>query len=415
MPVDAATLRKTFVPEPYKIDSFADQQAAYLIEQVIALRPLLRSEMTAAEQQRSITAPVFEALDALGLWKMLVPRRWGGLGLSSTAMSQINFEIAKGDPAVAWVVQIINGTTWISSLTTDRLQAELFADGAPKICSSFAQPGNARPVEGGYIIDGTWSYNSGCRQASWGQYLVNITQPDGTVLPGNFAYVEMRDVEILDTWFCAGMQGTSSDSARIRELFVPEHRMVLVSKPFSFDLDTKKLVGEPCDYWPVFPLIRSAGLALLAGTAEAALELAFEGAKRKGVPNTSYVRQTDSPVIQRNLGEAAGKIRTAKILVETMTRTFDGYALKHEQPDGDVRARSKLDCSMTIELLVDAVNLIMNAAGSSAFMLSNPLQRFWRDLNVAARHAIYNSDAGFEIYGRSVLGVVPNIAPPNLI
>src|SRR5690606_2562453 len=99
---------------------FADHREQALLEQAIALRPLPRSG--AREAERNLADKVFRALCELDIWWLLLPRRWGGSGLSSAAFSRINREIARGDPSVAWVVQIINGTTWISSLTADALQ-----------------------------------------------------------------------------------------------------------------------------------------------------------------------------------------------------------------------------------------------------------------------------------------------------
>lgn len=395
--------------------AFADHLESELKERVIALRALLRSEAPLGERQRSMTDAVFKELRALNIFGMLAPRRWGGLGLSSSAMSRINREIAKGDPSVAWVVQIINGCTWIGSLTSDRLQEELFGNGLVQICSSFATSGTARPVDGGYIVNGLWSYNSGCRQSSWGQYLVNIEKPDGSSTPGHFVYLPTKDLEIVDTWFCAGLQGTSSDSVRATELFAPDHRMVLAEKSFGSERDTQKHAGEPSDYWPVIPLIRSAGLGLLLGAAAAALELVLESAGKRGIPSTSYKRQADAPVAQRDLGEAAAKIDAARMLVEDATGVLDSHALRREQPSLAARARTKSQAATVVKLLTEAVDSIMFCAGSSAFMLNNPLQRFWRDLNVGSRHAIYNPQVGYEIFGRTLLSVEPNITPDSAI
>src|SRR5271154_3615635 len=162
-----------------------------LIAAAREIQPLLRRNAPLGEAQRSMTHEVLQALEKLGMFSLLTPRRWGGRGLSSTSFSRVNREVAKGDPAVAWVVQIINGCTWIASLTSDRLPEEIFSHGAPRVCSSFAVAGPAKPAPGGYIVDGTWPYNSGCRQSSWGQYLVNLQRPDGTVALGNFVYIPM--------------------------------------------------------------------------------------------------------------------------------------------------------------------------------------------------------------------------------
>jgi 3-hydroxy-9,10-secoandrosta-1,3,5(10)-triene-9,17-dione monooxygenase len=395
--------------------AFATDAEEGLIAAVRQIQPLLRRNAPLGEAQRSMTDEVLHTLEKLGLWSLLLPRRWGGKGLSSAAFSRINREVAKGDPAVAWVVQIINGCTWIASMTSDRLQEELFSQGIPRFCSSFAVAGTAKPVSGGFVVDGTWPYNSGSRQSSWGQYLVNLHRPDGTIAPGNFVYIPMTEVEIKDTWYTVGMQGTSSDSAVGKNIFVPEHRFVSFDKSFGYREPGKKHVGAPSDNWQVFPLIRAAGLGQLVGAVEAALELALEGAQRKPVPNTTYTKQMNSPVIQRNLGEAAAKIDTAALLVDSLCDVQDQAALNSRQFTALERARQKAGCAMTIDLLSAALEKIMFVGGSSAFAHANEMQRFWRDYNTAARHAIYLPDFGYEVYGAMRLGINQTVVPPNLV
>src|ERR1700758_2526401 len=115
---------------------FRDDLVPGILEQVRALRPLLRKNAQAGEAQRTPTPEVIKAIDDLGIWWMLVPRRWGGLGLSATAMARINAELSKGDPSVAWVSQIINGTTWVGTLGSDALQQVLYGSGRSRICSA---------------------------------------------------------------------------------------------------------------------------------------------------------------------------------------------------------------------------------------------------------------------------------------
>jgi 3-hydroxy-9,10-secoandrosta-1,3,5(10)-triene-9,17-dione monooxygenase len=395
--------------------AFTSDVEEALIAAVRQIRPLLRRNAPIGETQRSMTDEVLRALEQLDMWSLITPRRWGGKGVSSAAFSRINREVAKGDPAVAWVVQIINGCTWIASLTSDRLQEEIFSQGAPRVCSSFAVAGTAKPAPGGFIVDGTWPYNSGCRQSSWGQYLVNLHREDGTITPGNFVYIPMTEVEIKDTWYTVGMQGTSSDSAVGKNIFVPEHRFVSSEKTFGYREPGKKHVGAPSDNWQVFPLIRAAGLGQLVGAVEAALELALEGAQRKPVPNTTYTKQMNSPVVQRNLGEAAAKIDTAALLVDSLCSVQDQAALTGRQFTPLERARQKAGCAITIDLLSTALDKIMFVGGSSAFAYANELQRFWRDFNTAARHAIYLPDFGYEVYGAMRLGINQTAVPPNLV
>jgi len=395
---------------------FAEGLEADLLERARSLVPLLRRNAPLGEEQRYPTDEVVAALDDLGTWATITPRRWGGLGLPSISLHRINRELAKGDPAVAWVHQLLNGCTWIASLTSDRLQEEIFTGSKPpRVCSSFAIPCRAEPVEGGYIVNGTWPYNSGSRQSVWGQYLVTVHHPDGRQVPGNFVYIPVSELEISNDWQCAGIQGSSSDSSTARNVFVPEHRFVPVDRTFGHREEGKRHVGEPCDNWQVIPLIRAAGIGLIVGTAEAALELALEGAGRRALAGTSYSKQKDSSVVQRNLGELSAKIAVARDLAEELCTIQDDAALTGKVFTQVERAQQKARASVIVEMLAAAMDKIMFVAGSSAFNRATPLERFWRDLNVASRHAIYIPDTGYEVLGRTLLGVEPNIIPPSAV
>jgi alkylation response protein AidB-like acyl-CoA dehydrogenase len=52
---------------------------------------------------------------------------------------------------------------------------------------------------------------------------------------------------------------------------------------------------------------------------------------------------------------------------------------------------------------VGAVELLLDAQGASAFALTNPVQRIWRDMSAAARHGLNLPGLKQEIYGRSLL------------
>jgi alkylation response protein AidB-like acyl-CoA dehydrogenase len=387
---------------------FRDELVPEILAKVRALRPLLRKNAAAGEAQRSPTDEVIEAIDELGIWWMIVPRRWGGLGLSSTAMAQINAELAKGDPSVAWVSQILNGTTWVGTLGSDALQEGLYGNGRPRICSAVTPPGTAQPVEGGYLVSGRWPYCSGSRQAKWAMMGVLRLNADGTKTPACLAYLPMSEVTIEDTWYSVGMQGTGSDTIVAKDVFVPNHMFVPIEKSFNQHEAGKRHLGEPADYYSLVTLVRSTGMGLVVGAAEAMLEIVLEGAKTRGVITTTYAKQTDSQVFLHDVGEAATKIRTARRLIEGTTRAIDAAALERRPLPPQVRSELKADSALANELIVAAAEQLMFLSGSSAFFLTNDLSRFWRDINVAARHVTNLPNIGYELHGRGLLGM-PNI------
>ena len=65
-----------------------------------------------------------------------------------------------------------------------------------------------------------------------------------------------------------------------------------------------------------------------------------------------------------------------------------------------------------IELVHGASESLMFQAGSSAFALDKPINRYWRDVSMAVRHIQNIPTIGYEIFGRNLAEAKP-ISPPG--
>jgi len=54
---------------------------------------------------------------------------------------------------------------------------------------------------------------------------------------------------------------------------------------------------------------------------------------------------------------------------------------------------------------------LLFAHGAGSFAETNPMQRWWRDSNTAARHAIILPTVGAELYGKALLNVENTVTP----
>ena len=394
---------------------FRDELEAPILERIRAIQPLLRQQAPLADQQRTMTEEVFRALDEIGVFHSALPVRLGGLGLSALSVGRISAEIAKGDPSAAWVVQIVNGTTWVTSLSSDEIQDVIYKDGPAKVCGAFNPPGTAVPVEGGFLVTGRWPYASGFRQASWGQWGIAVQNSDGTKTPGAFCYIPTREVTLEDTWFTTGLQGTGSDTGVVKDVFVPRHMVVFPDKSYNYVAPGKRNYGAPSDYFNQISFVHRTGAAQLVGMAEALLDLIQENAKNKGIVATMFSKQVESHVAVRDIGEAAIKIQTARMLVERACSELDAWALSKTTPAQLEKANNKACGSLAVQLLAETMDKLMFLGGSSAFQLNNPMSKYWRDFEVAARHIANIPNTGFEVFGREILGVTPNIVPSFMV
>jgi alkylation response protein AidB-like acyl-CoA dehydrogenase len=393
--------------------TFADKATAdAMVAKAKELRPLLMAEAPAGEAQRSPTKTVEKALFDNNILSALLPKRLGGVGLSFTDFCRMQIEIAKGDPSISWVVQIINGTSWVTSLAPDSVQDVVFADGPTTVCGAYMPPGKARKVDGGWIINGAWPYTSGSRQSKWAQQGVVLDGYEGPVVPGiSMCYIPFTDLTIKDAWFVTGMQGTGSDISVATDVFIPEGQMVLMDERAGQIDRTKRHFGAPSDLLPVVPVVRTTGIAQLIGAVEAMLEI-VTAESVKPVLTTLIGPRTGSGAYMRDLGEAAAMLDTAKLILFHLVGEFDQIGLTGTELAIADKARHRAQCAQMVKLVHSASESLMFQAGSSAFLLEKPISRYWKDVSMGLRHIQNIPTIGYEIYGRDIAGG-DMISPPG--
>jgi 3-hydroxy-9,10-secoandrosta-1,3,5(10)-triene-9,17-dione monooxygenase len=391
------------------VQFFGEERRDKLIADAKALRPLLERSAPSHEANGELLPEVIEALDAMGAFKMGAPCRLGGAGVSLTVMSDVVIEIAKGCPSSAWVVSIINSCVWVASQTPLPMQEALFADGVPKISQPQTVPGTAVVDGNSLIINGRWSYGSGSHHSDW--VLCRVATPDKVSF---IAAVPLGDLLIENSWKVAGMKGTGSDTLVAKDVRVPIERTCRFDEMAKIKDGSEGYLLEPTDRFGYIPFLRSKALGVLVGIAEGLLEVTLKVAD-KPLLTTSYTKKSDSGVFQAKIGEAAAKINAAKLVMYEGSRSNDLAALEGRPLDYGERSINRGNVGIAIDLLASAVDMLMTVSGSSAFSDSNPAQRYWRDFGISSRHIAFSVDASYEIYGRYILGVEPNISPLDYI
>src|ERR1700733_16118766 len=110
---------------------FGDERVEALVATAKSMHPYLLEMAPKHEQDRRLNAGVINKLLAADMFKVAVPRRWGGLCLSAQGMAQVAVELAKGCPSTGWIYCISNSASWVARLAPDAVQEDVFADGVP--------------------------------------------------------------------------------------------------------------------------------------------------------------------------------------------------------------------------------------------------------------------------------------------
>jgi alkylation response protein AidB-like acyl-CoA dehydrogenase len=381
---------------------------AALIESARALAPLLRARAQQTEQERQISAEVIELCRAAGFFRLLQPRRFGGLEYRFSDFLQVAIELGRGDGSTGWAVAIAMLHNWLVGLYPMEAQREVWADPQALVTGSYAPAGKCEAAEGGYLLSGEWSFASNCDHSQWLVIAAFLPrgEPGGPPVSAWFL-VPRAACWIKDTWFSMGMCGTGSKTVVIDSpVLVPRHRALTVAAMNSGDAPGTEVNTNPL-YRLTFTgsapfTLCAVPLGVAIGAVDAFVELART--KMASQPGGPPVPMAQLPSVQLAIGEAAAIVDSVRLLLERDVAEIDALHANGEMLDVTRRIRHRRDHGFAAKECARAVTLLFEAMGANGGALSSPIQRAWRDVNIVARHMSLSWPTTGAMYGQLMTG-----------
>ncbi|MEU5852892.1 acyl-CoA dehydrogenase family protein [Saccharopolyspora shandongensis] len=386
--------------------------SAELVARARDLKPLLSKNAAAGEADRRVVEESIKAMTNAGLFKLAVPRRYGGYETSMRTMLDVSGTVAEADGGTSWVLTLANVCAWMIGLFPVKAQDEVFgADPDAKVSGVITPTSETVKVDGGWRVTGRWYYNSGSWHATWAVLAIPLTDESGAVVDQALALIPREDTDLEDTWFVAGMRSSGSNCIVAEDVFVPEHRVLRVPGAITGEYPTEHQDSEPLYRSAFVPILALVLVGPQLGMGRAALDLVTGKAAKKPISYTFFSAQRDSTAFQLQIAEAARLIDTAHLHAYRAADDIDGAAGRGVYPDFVTRARVRSDTGYVAECVTRAIDILLSAHGAGSFAEVNPLQRIWRDSATAARHAVVSPVVGYEVYGKALLGVDETITP----
>jgi alkylation response protein AidB-like acyl-CoA dehydrogenase len=384
-----------------------DSAVASVLDEVTSLAATLRESGPEAEERRWIPETNIDLLDKAGVFRLSVPRRFGGLEAPVADQVRILGEIAQADTATGWVSMIWVSSAWVPSLFPDEAQEEVYAGGATRVSTGFTPTGMLTPTEGGYTLNGSWKWISGCRGADWAILAALLEGPDGTPIP-HAALVPFSALTIADDWHATSASGTGSSTVSAENVTVPAHRVVGLMDVLAGSTGGRSNTGADGRNYAFIPFFMAQGASAYIGIAKGAYQLFLDRLPGRGITYTSWTDQSQSPVTQIQVATAANRIAAAEALQEGWLRLIQGHADAGTQPSVEERAEVRGRAAYAIQLAKEAVDELFEASGASVIMRDVPFQRFHRDIRGLALHALFAFNSNQEVHGRAILGLAPD-------
>jgi resorcinol 4-hydroxylase (FADH2) len=384
-----------------------------LVDRARAMVPEIRALAEETERNREISPHIIQKFRDAELLRTCRPKEFGGFEYDGETALRIALTISAACASTGWACNgaVSNGRS-MSHFAIETQREIWSTDEDPFSCACFAPTGTAVPVDGGYTLNGHWSFASGCDHASWAYLGAFITPPD-TKPPfeGAFFLVPIGDCEIIDNWYVNGLCGTGSKDIAVHEVFVPARRILLFSDARAGTTPGAKYHTNPIYKMPLLingaSMLASTAVGAARGALDAYSEMILSGRKTRGALAGGQLPMAEFATVQLRYAEAAANVEAAELILLTDMRTMTQKLYAGEAISVDDRIRVRRDQAYVTRLAVQAVETLNAATGGYGLLLSNPVQRAWRDVNAVARHVSLNWDAVGTMYGQHAFGLEP--------
>ena len=379
-----------------------------LVQSALNLRTLIESQASEMEEQCTMTAPIVQAFDQAGLFRISTPKEIGGLEADVDTVMAVCEAIAFADGATGWA--------FTQNTITGSYLAHIQEEYARRFAAMrtgaghFAPLGVAHEEEGGYRVSGNWQFASGSGHAEFiggGALLMRNGEPAPMGANGELPligfFVSIDQAIMKGNWDTMGLRGTGSFDYEIPEQFVEAGATWNISMGYA----PSQTGGPIFDIGPqAYGSIGSCSWAL--GVASRALheiaEIAKAGRTRLGSPALR-----DQEEFQRDFGfhqtaVAAARIQISVVYNQAVELIRDGA---DEVACAEAVRQSKAHANYVVKQVAKkAVIFAWEASGSSGMRNPNRLQRCFRDIYIGAGHQVFD-DRSYREAGKSALGLEP--------
>jgi alkylation response protein AidB-like acyl-CoA dehydrogenase len=370
-----------------------------------SIKPLLAQLAARAaemEEARRLPADLAQKLAAAGVFRMVTPKRFGGLESTPREIVEVTETLAVANASAGWCA-MIGATTALNAAYMEPLFAqEIYADPLIITGGVFAPMGRAEIEGDHYRVSGRWQWGSGSANCTWLCGGCTIWESgEMKRLPTGAPDTRMMvfpasDSMLHDTWHVMGLKGTGSGDIEVRDLLVPRGRSV------SLVSDRPRERGALYKF-PAFGLLALGVCGVALGNARGALD-AFHALatvkKNQGSAKTLAQRQS----MQAAYANSEAQWRAARAYLFSEIDRVWAAALETDEISMELRADLRLACTHVTRAGAEICRTLYDLGGGAALFESSDLQRRFRDAHAITQH-IVTAPATLELTGRILFGL----------
>ena len=399
-----------FEPDAFDLTPFEREWTA----KARAFGPTLAARAPEVDREARFPIKNFRDMHENGLLAICIPERFGGAGADYRAYSLVAAEIGRycGATALSWNMHVCS-TLWSGALADDldmdeatraqhearraghyarivsdgAIYAQPFSEGGAAASGAVAFSTEARPVDGGWIVNGKKIFASLSGAANFYGVLCTEVDGSGKLSRRNTLYLAIDatadGVSVVGDWDPLGMRGTVSRTLLFNDVFVPE----------SAALMPRGVYFQAASQWPhMFMTLSPAYM----GLAQAAYDFTVTYLRGE-MPGTPPVKRRQYPTKQIAVAEMKIKLEQAKTL------WFQAISEAGPRPSKDQVMRAWAAQYTVMEFANDIARLAVRTCGGQSMLKTLPLERIYRDSRCGALMLPWTAELCLDRLGKAAL------------
>lgn len=356
------------------------------LARVHRIAAVIEAEAEASERELRLTPALQRALHGEGLFRLLLPRPYGGHEVDPPTFFQVIEEVAKHDASTAWCLCQGNGCAMSAAYLEAEIAENIWGRDPEAVLAWGPGAKSQAIVEGdGYRLTGRWAFVSGGRRANWLGGHASIVEADGSPRRDAEGETVVRtlllpasEAKWIDAWDVVGLRGTGSDSYEVKDLFVPHDRS------FTRDDATERRYRAPLYLFPQMSLYASGFSGTALGIARAMLDSFTELAVDKR-PRLAQRTLRDTGMVQYEVAHAEARLKAARAFVlSELTEIWQEVVASNALSVAN-RMRIRLATTFAIHEAKAAADTAYDLAGATAIFASNDFERRFRDIHTVTQ------------------------------
>ncbi len=356
----------------------------------------IRQRRKEFEAQKYISPDIIERFKAVGVYRALVAKRFGGDEKSPAEFCELIETIARADGSAGWVASFGIGGVYLAALPVETL-TKLYAKGPDVVfAGGIFPPQPAELVDGGYRVNGRWSWGSGSMGAEVIGAGILPKNGDNSGLP-RMAVMPRDQVTIEPNWDVMGLLGTGSHDIVVKDVIVPPEWTFVRGGASSLD--------TPLYRYPTLSfaaqVLTVVGLGIARAAIDEVLGMAAGRASVTGAPNLG-----ERIYVQLEIAKIEAELRAARAWFYQAIDDVWQVLLAGDKPSDHLVSMLRLSTTHASRVSADVTRRAQMVSGGTGVYESCPLAAQVRDAQMITQHA-FMGDITYQNAGAMLFGLKP--------